>query len=316
MYHNANFTTGPVFGEQVTRILLKGNRKYYYDKESYVKNLFFSEAEDPLPDPFIRLSILQWLKLRYRDYGPNKTKGYHKVESMLQSLQYSGHSRKRTLREIESLTDANCIISESQSNVMSENDLVSIAPSGFMHLDMIKNISYLSTISEDTLFRENQVAKEIANNMTGRGTHKFQSKQADISNSLILVEYMVSYFKDYFLGNVKALSEDKIEELVDLNSIKDYVERKAQKDFKYHAKSTFEDRYPIGSEVLAQIVSVQDYGFFVEFDLSGSGLIHKSNFGGVSIDYLNVCEEGDWVIVGVLGYNTEHNRFDLKIVEV
>jgi hypothetical protein len=300
----------------VSRILLKGNRKYYCDKESYVKNLFFSEAEDPLPDPFIRLSILQWLKVRFRDYGPNKTKGYHKVASMLQSLQYSGHSRKRALSEIESLTDANCITSESQSNMISENDLVSIAPSGFMHLDMFKNINYLSTIAEDTLFRENQVAKAIANNITGKGAHKFHSRQADISNSLILVEYMASYFNDYFLGNVKTLSEDKIEELVDLKPIKDYVERKAQSDNKYQEKSTYEDRYPLGTEVLVQIVSVKDYGFFVEFELSGSGLVHKSNFGSISTDYLNVCEEGDWVFAKVLEYNTEHSRFDLELVDV
>lgn len=298
----------------VSRILLKGNRKYYYDKESHVKNLFFSEAEDSLPDPFVRISILQWLKAGYREYGPNKTKGYHKVESLIKSLQMSGHSPKRVLLEIKSLSAANCIITETQSDAVTENDLVSIAPSGFIHLDMLKNISYLSTVAEDTLFRENQVAKKIADNITGRGMYRINSRQAEISNTLALIEYMASYFDDYFLGGVKALSEEKAEHIVDIVSIQKYINDIAQNDSTYSKKSTSENKYPPGLEVMAQIISVQAYGIFVEFELDGTGLIHKSNFGDVSKDFLNSCEEGDWVIAEVLEYSAEHNRFKLKLI--
>src|SRR3970282_2974173 len=46
----------------ISKILLKGKRKYYSDRESNLKNLFDSDSEDSLPDPFVRIAILQWLK--------------------------------------------------------------------------------------------------------------------------------------------------------------------------------------------------------------------------------------------------------------
>ena len=110
-----------------------------------------------------------WLKKKFREHGPNRTKGYHKVESLLKELQILGHSNTRILLEIETLANANCIFTETQGNVVSVNDLISISPSGFIHLDMLKNLNYLSSVPEDTLFRKNQVAKKIADNITGRG---------------------------------------------------------------------------------------------------------------------------------------------------
>jgi len=299
----------------ISRILLKGNRKYYYDKESYIKNLFFSEEEDSLPDPFVRISILQWLKSKYREFGPNKTKGYHKVGGLIKALQICGHSYKRIMIELETLSSAGCLNAEAQTNEVNENDLVSIAPSGLMHLDMLMSINYLSTVSEDTLFRENQVAKKIADNITGRGKHKTQSRQSDISNGRALVNYMRSYFDDYFVGAVKVLEGNSVDGLVDLVALERFVESKADSDVKYHFKNTYENKYPAGTEIVAQIVSVQNYGIFVEFDLQGSGLIHKTNFRNVPVDFLSTCEEGDFIIAEVIGYNTEHSKFDLKLVD-
>jgi predicted RNA-binding protein with RPS1 domain len=65
--------------------------------------------------------------------------------------------------------------------------------------------------------------------------------------------------------------------------------------------------------VEGQIVSIQDYGFFVEFGLDGNGLIHKSNFGVFGRDLTDLFEAGDWVVVEILGYKIDHRRFDLKL---
>lgn len=255
-----------------------------------------------------------WLKAKFREYGPNKTKGYHKAEDLVKELQIRGHSKSRILNEVESLSAAGCINTESQTNDFNESDLVSIAPSGFVHLDMLRDINYLSTVSEDTLFRENQIAKKISDNITGIGKHKAQSRQSAISNSRALVNYMNSYFNDYFVGAVKVLEKTGLTDLVDLEPLKLYVESKANSDKKYHFKNLHEEAYPSGTEVIAQIVSVQNYGVFVEFDLKGAGLIHKSNFTNVPQDYLMTCEEGDWIVAEIIRYNTQHNKFDLKLV--
>lgn len=300
----------------ISKIILKGNRKYYYDKESKVKNLFFSDENDSLPDPFVRISILLWLKRMYREYGPNRTKGYHKVEHLLKELQMLGHPKPRVITEIETLAEANCVDTETQSAVITENDLISISPAGFIHLDLMKNISYLSSISEDTLFRENQIAKKIADNITGRGKHQIGSRQSEISNSKALIDYMCSYQEEYFSGSTKALSESHSADLIELNEIQKYVNDKASNDTKYHKKDIYESKYPPGMEVRAQIVSVQTYGFFVEFELDGAGFIHKSSFPNNFRDILNISEEGDWVAARIIAYNTEHNKFDLELVDV
>ncbi len=300
----------------VARILLKGNRRYYYDKEAHIKNLFYSSRADVLPDPFVRLSILQWLKSRFREYGPNKIKGYHQVEKMVRTLQMLGHSRNTVFREIESLTIAGCINTESRTSEIQESDLISIAPSGFVHLDMLRNINYLSTVSEDTLFRENQVAKKIADNVIGQGKHKADSKQSAISNSRALIDYMCSYFDKYFVGSVKLVDESATPEIFDLLPLKEYVDYKANTDKKYNFKNDLIRKYPPGTEIIAHIVSVQNYGVIVEFDLYGTGLIHKSNFTNVPDDYLTTCEEGDWVIAEIISYKTEHEKFELKLISI
>ncbi|RWX49971.1 S1 RNA binding domain-containing protein, partial [Candidatus Electrothrix marina] len=300
----------------VARILFKGKRKYYYDRESHIKNLFYSQSTDSLPDPFVRISILRWLNNRMREFGPNRTKGYHKIQSIIKSLQGCGHARKRILLEIESLAHAGCILTETQSNEVNEEDLIRISPAGLIHLDLLKNINYLATISEDTYFRENQSAKEIADSLVGRGRFRHQSREALIHCSSILTKYMVSYSKNYFLGTTQLLTNESRESLFDIQSIDEFVDRTAKKDSNYLLIQKYENDYPPGKQVEAQIVSVQYYGFFVEFGLKGHGLIHKSNFNGFSHDVLQTLEAGDWIIAEIISFRSDRRRFELKLLKI
>lgn len=296
----------------VAKILLKGKRKYYSDEESHIKNLFSSDGEDSLPDPFVRISILEWLKSRFRVYGPNKTKGYHSVGELLKYMQSSGHSSERILLELSALVKAGCVNSESQTYDVNLDDLVSIAPSGFIHIELLNNINYLSAISEDTFFRENQVAKSIANNLIGNGSFKPESRQTAINNSYLLINYMNSYYQNYFVGSAQILSDENIEKLIDISSILKYVNQVAENDTRYSNLQKLEHVYPTGSQVDAQIVSIQKYGFFVEFGLNSTGLIHKSSLNSISM--LEDYEMGDWVTVEIIKFNNDHNKFDLKLI--
>lgn len=296
----------------IAKILLKGKRKYYSDGESHIKNLFSSDNEDTLPDPFVRISILEWLNKRFREYGPNRSKGYHRVVELLKYLQSYGHSSDRVLLELSNLVEAGCVNSESQSNDLSLEDLVSIAPSGFIHLELLKNINYLSAASEDTFFRENQVAKKIADNLIGNGSFKQDSRQTAISNSNLLMDYMDSYYKNYFIGSAKILSDENLINLIGISDISAYVKKVAENDNSYANVQKLECMYPVGSQHNAQIVSIQQYGFFVEFGLNGSGLIHKSNVK--CIDISDAYEVGDWVVVEIQKYNTKRKKFDIKLI--
>lgn len=88
----------------ISKILLKGKRRYYSDEQSNIKNLFHSLENDSLPDPFARIAILNWLHSKFREYGPNMTRGFHRVGDLASSLQGFGHSERTVLEELTSLT--------------------------------------------------------------------------------------------------------------------------------------------------------------------------------------------------------------------
>lgn len=299
----------------VSKILLKGKRKYYYDEYSYIKNMFYSVKDDALPDPFVRISILNWLKDKYRENGPNQIKGFHKVIKLISDLQAAGHSRDRIILELESLARAECIMTESHGDSIEEEDLVSISPGGFIHLDLLRNINYLSTISEDTYFRENQIAKNIADNIVGRGIYKQFSKQAALSNSSLLIHYMKDYYKNYFPGLAKVLNEDGNDITCNIDELSNFIDRIAENDSKFVNLQHLKNNYPPGKQVCAQIMSVQNYGLFIEFDLAGIGMIHKTQCDIAGCNFLDRCEEGDWLIAEIIEYNPGHERFLCKLIE-
>lgn len=299
----------------IAKILLKGNKKYYHDTESIIKNLFYCNKDDDLPDPFIRVSILGWLKGKYREYGPNNTKGYHSVSSLIKDLQIRGHSGDSVIKQLTYLVQSNCIYSESSGYDVAGDDLIAISPAGYIHLDLLRNINYLSTVSEDTLFRENQPAKIISENMTGIGQHGLNTFNASVSNASILLEYLTKYYQDYYLGNVKVLADKPLDDLVGIDSINDFVKCKVAHSSVNNDNPLLKKQYLPGTEVMANIVSVQDYGVFVEFDLGGKGLLHVSNFGSLHKGYLNECEEGDWIIAKIIEFNEKHSRFSMELIE-
>lgn len=296
----------------ISKILIKGKRKYYNDEESVIKNLFFSSPTDPFPDPFVRISILSWLKARFREYGPNRTKGYHKICDLSHALQSIGHSQNRIIYEIGNLAKAGCIITESLNFIVTDEDLISITPSGIIHLDLMRNINYMSSVSEDTYFRETQVAKIIADNITGAGSFRHSSKQTAISCSKTLIDYMFKYYNEFFPSNGVFL-DDKLDILhPKLLECKEYIDNIADKDKEFVALERLIKEYPNGMHVEAQVVAVKDYGVFVEFGLNGTGLIHKSKLKTKGNALVEEYEEGDWLQAEIVEYSKNHGRFNLK----
>ncbi|WP_306522864.1 type I restriction endonuclease [Rheinheimera sp.] len=295
----------------ISKILLKGNKKYYSDKDSHIQNLFSSYDSDELPDPFIRISILELLSQKFREYGPNRTKGFHKVSEILKTLQMLGHSYTRSYEEISTLAESGCINSESHNRDIQKEDLVCISASGFIHLELLKNINYLSVVSEDTLFRENKPASEIRDNIIGAGTFKSDSKQTAILNAKILTEYLYKYNEEYSLGTSRTVEQSFTYSVNKIPEIFEYVSKIASSDESLNSFERLNSIYPKGSHVEAQIVSIQKYGIFVEFGIDGTGMIHKSDISQPSL--INTLEVGDWINAEIVSYNTEHNRFKLTL---
>lgn len=295
----------------ISRILLKGKQRYYADASSNIKNLFHSTTEDGLPNPFIRLAVLQWLRERRSEYGPNRTKGFHQVGQIVEDLQEYGFGSERTLKEIQDLSDAECIDSERQGTVLALNDLVTIAPAGFIHLDLVHDVNYLSAVAEDVYFDSREVARRIADNMVGRGAFPADSRQAALSSAKQLLEFLERYRESYLVGEVKVIAEVDPTYLTVLRESEAKVKVLVDNDRAYRHYEDLITQYPEGSQEAGQVVSVQHYGFFVDFGSSGHGLVHKSRFNGMSGD----VEAGDWVLVEVIRYDTDRRRFELKLIE-
>lgn len=292
----------------IAKILFKGKRRYYSNSESNVKNLFWSEEADDLPDPLVRVAILEWLKKRWRIPGPNQIIGFHQAGALIADLQVFGHSSNRAKVELSKLIADGCIFCESKDNSVDEHDLISISPSGQIHLDLLRNVNYLAAVSEDVMFRENQIAKLIADNISGRGTFGIGTRATTIQNAKILVDYLSDYEERFLLGPAKVIADGNTEKLVDLAPIKEYVDNLGNNDYQYRPFS----QYPVGLEIEGTVVGTPAYGYIVNFGLDGSGLAHRDNFSRQLPRSLQL-ELGTWVVVKILRYIPDKRRFALQL---
>jgi hypothetical protein len=302
----------------VTRVLFRGNRRYYHDANAKVKNIFTSYPEDIQPDPFARLAILSWLKRHYRIKGENGTLGFHKAETLTADLVIYGHDERRIANEIKSLIKAGCILPESQDiNKFELADLISIAPSGHVHLDLITNLDYLATCAEDVWFENSILAQGIADRLVGKIGAGHLSYLSSIENSSMLLSYLEQYKEKYLSIPNSILPFDKIIDYIELNDSKEFIERLKEKTDHSNEYHALEKKYPAGTIVDCQITGIKNYGVFVEFGIHGSGLIHVSHFNEINDAGTLIFEDldtGDQLQAEILGFKQDHGRFNLKPV--
>ncbi|AGF80099.1 ribosomal protein S1 (plasmid) [Desulfocapsa sulfexigens DSM 10523] len=300
----------------VTRVLFRGNRRYYNDANSLVKNIFASFPEDIIPDPFARLSVLSWLKKKYRTKGPSGMLGYHKTATIINELVAYGHDERRLSDEISELIKAGCISTESQNiNQFSIDDLISIAPSGHVHLDLLINLDYLSTCSEDVWFKDARIAEDIADRLIGSKGKGHMSYSSSVDNASVLLSYLEEY-KDSYLANPEAiLAEERIHDFCNITEPKEYVQKLKEKASSTSDTETLQKKYPPGRVVDCQVTGIKKYGLFVEFGIEGTGLIHISEFNKLKDAGALLLEEfdaGDQLRAEIVCYKHDHGRFNLK----
>lgn len=290
----------------IMQILLKGKRRYYSDSNTHLKNLFHSVDGEELPDPFTRLAILKWLHERRFELGPNRNKGFHKVESMLAELQGLGFSSVSLWVGLRDLVEADCVIAETSSLLLAEEDLVSLSAAGSIHLGLLEDAQYLATISEAVKFRSTQPPSAIKTIINGQGLFHAGSREGTLQISKVLVDYLSTYYTDYHI-RPEALNADDVRDYVNMEQIKEVVERQIANAPKLALAMEMESRLPLGTVVQAKIVAVRGtitilglpdecYGYIRSRSIS----IHATPKKGAS---LNV-KVGRW--------NPEYKRFEVS----
>lgn len=175
----------------VANVLLRMDYRFYDGDRSHLKNVFQCSPEDPLPDHFVRFSILAWLSDRQNENGPSGLRGYFPVETLLGALARLGHDVARSMVEVRYLLEARCIVAEHQRlDSLDPGDLVALSPAGSVHLELVGHSLYLAACAEDTWFSDTARAERIARRIGGRGDTGHFGVNTLNTNARELVEYI------------------------------------------------------------------------------------------------------------------------------
>lgn len=294
--------------------LLRKNRKYYKGEESNFVNLFSSNYNDDMPDPFVRVDILYWLNVKNVEEGPTKVKGMFPVCDILRDLQFVGHKVSIIHRELNYLVKRGLILSETLSNNVEKGDLVKIALPGLLHLKLLKNVTYLAACAEDVLFRDANVMTTISRRLA---SNSYTTKTSMALTASELIRYLSEYKKDFCSYPEEYISEENRIELFDLNECKTVVERWIEDDLYVKEGVNNIEFYKPGTSVLCTVENKNNGALICFFGNEGTikGFISAVD-GRYQLDYSEYenINEGDILYCEVLEYDYSHKSFQLKYI--
>ena len=257
----------------VSRVLMRMNRRFYNSDNSYVKNVFYSNPDDPKPFHFSRLAILKWLHSKHKKKGPINQLGYHKVSDLKSDLFLIALNDESVHRELLYLLKAKCIIAEHlRVDQLDNDDLISLAPAGFVHIDLIRTKDYFSAVSEDTYFSDFEVAKSISERISDR--KRQYSLDFTVANYYSLVDYLQSKIQD------DILSPNSFLECIDWKTL---ISVELQDPWLGIEKRIHKD-----SVLLGTVTNIKDFGVFVRLEDNLDGLINKNDLGDLQFSDFRV----------------------------
>lgn len=320
-------------GHLIIRILLRGDRRFYGDDTSYIRNLFTSYPdEEIIPDPFIRISILQWLEKRFQNRGPNQTKGYHKSIDLVKDLITMGHSEDRIIREIGALVKSRCITTESQSQeesdlgvsidvnlgnkILKNNELLCLAPAGHVHLDLLSSLVYLSSCSEDVWYDNVQTAQKIADRITSKDEPGHLSLLSNVNNAKDLVDYLDKYRNNFFAQPEIYLETGKFDEFVNLKKCNSVIEKTISSNKFLSNIVELKKSLAPGTAVNGKVISLYGNGAVLDLGDGVAGFIHAASFSHDAKDGLifKSVELHQIINVRIIDFNEKHSKFVVELV--
>lgn len=292
----------------VSRVFLRGNRVYYSDSDTRIKNLFYSDPSDDFPNPFIRVAILTWLNERKRIKGPSGILGFFKIDNLLSDLSKLGHNADNILEELKNLNKNSMIISESQSTEQLEIDeLISINSTGYIHLELLDNIDYLSSCAEDVWYSKETVATTIAKRISNRDTFPHFSYHTVSNNSLDLIDYLNDYSK-YFTTQKDFLADSSFSSPLDFEGLKNNIQ-----NYRENIQIGNEIELKKGDIVYAKILTIIKSGLICELDgTSYAGFLHISDIENQNFYEEDIYHVGQEFEVEIKIFKSEHKKYNVR----
>lgn len=292
----------------ISRVFLRGNREYYSDSDTRIKNLFHSEPSDKFPNPFLRIAILDWLNERRRLKGTSGITGFFKVEDLLIGLSVMGHNTDHILSELKIMAKNSMIITESQNEeIIALDELISINSPGYIHLELLSSIDYLSSCAEDIWYSKETVATKIVNRINNSGVYPHFSVNTVTENSRDLIDYLEEYSQNFSVTK-QFLSDKAYKAPLDFE-----VMRNRLKNFKEQVQIDTSSNFINNSVVNAEIVKILEIGLICE--------IGESEYGGLlhigDIENKNFYEDETYVVgqtfsAVIKGFKEEHKRYNIS----
>jgi hypothetical protein len=293
---------------QVATVLMRMNRRFYDSDHSYVKNLFSANREDARPSFFCRYMVLKWLREKFSSSGTDGLKGYYRKGEVKQELMAYGLSPDMLDREFNYLLASACVLAEHlRLDSVLDEDLVRIGPAGFVHLDLVGNVSYLAAVAEDTFFSDRLQAERIASRIKDPSKHLHLKTTVD--NATELVEYLEDVRRHVNPPNGSFLADDRLAVLTDISDATEALMR-VKKDLSWDPWFDADKRHPRGAKRKVSVVNVVPFGLFVEFSDGLHGLVHNSEMSGL------LAGPGDRVEVEIIWVDAIQKKMSLKMVEI
>lgn len=227
----------------VTNVLLRRDRRFYDGNHAHLKNLFQCSPHDPSPNHLVRLAILRWLEKMYDIAGPAGAQGYHRTTTMLSAMAACGLDVDRSRKEALYLLEAGAIIAEHlRKNVLDDDDLIALSPSGFIHLSLITSTPYVAACAEDVWCSDMVTTNRIADRIGKFGIDAHYSEVTQLRNATDLVTYLKSRHSLALNSSGGFLLNSDAESLLSLDSIEDAVTSDRK-----HSRSTAFARVYLGN---------------------------------------------------------------------
>lgn len=293
---------------QVATVLMRMNRRFYDSDYSYVKNLFSANRDDARPSFFCRYMILRWLREKFATSGTDGLKGYYRKRLIKHELMSYGMSPDMLDRDFNYLLGSRCVIAEHlRLDSVDDEDLLRIGPAGFVHLDLIGNVSYLAAVSEDTFFSDRLQAERVANRIKESQVHLHLKTAVD--NATEVVEYLQQVKRLVDPPHGSFLAEDRLATLTDITDATEALKR-VKRNLAWDPWFEADKKLPRGSTHLATVVNIVTFGSFVEISDGLNGLVHTRNMNDFILGL------GDRVRVEVLWIDTVQMKMRLNLLEV
>ncbi|KLG20719.1 hypothetical protein YA52_08275 [Enterobacter roggenkampii] len=293
---------------QVATVLIRMNRRFYDSDNSYIKNIFSANNEDSNPNYFTRYMIIKWLRRKFSEAGTEGFKGYFTKKTLKDALTGHGLTPNLLDREINYLLSSRCIIAEHlRLDYVDDEDLIKLGPAGFVHLDLVSNVSYLAAIAEDTYFNDRFMAEKIVSRIKEVNSHLHIQNTVD--NASDLVDFLSEKKCQLTPPNGSFLLDDTFDELTDISEAQNAVAR-VRINQSWDPWFDAHKRLPRGSRHQVSLTNIVKYGSFVEFKDGLVGLVHNSKYNGI------LPNIGDKVEVEVIWVDAVQKKMNLSLISI